>query len=79
MKLVALPPSFLLAQGQLSEFADRASWDWVKPNSIEPRGSTGVPFPGKMPVFHTLFGMAVRTRKGFRETGQDGGKANCSL
>lgn len=76
MKLVALPQSFLLAQGQLSEFANRASWDWVKPILLVTRE---YPFQRKTPARHTLFGMAVRARKGFRETGQDVGKANCSL
>ena len=71
--------SFLLALGQLSEFAKRAAWDWVKPTSVAPLGGTGVPFPEEnASISHTVW-HGPRSHKGLGETGQDVGKANCSL
>lgn len=72
MKLVALSPSFLLALSQFSEFAKRASWDWVKPTSAAPLGGTGVPFPEEnASISHTVW-YGTQSQEGL-----GGNKAGC--
>lgn len=73
MKLVALPQSFpLLAQGQLSEFAKRASWGWVKPTSITPLGGTGVAFPEENASISHIVWYGTQSQEGLQ-----GNRAGC--